>query len=225
MEPVTRVPDSEPRGDALRLYFAPLACSLASRIVCYEAGLDVEYVQVDTALQRVVGGADFKAVNPLGQVPVLDLGNDLRLTENTAVLQWLADHVPSAGLVPRDGFARARVQQWLGFIGTELHKAVFVPLLGKAVGAPVKDDARGKVALRLGFVERHLVDHDFLVDRFTIADAYLFTVLNWAAATAIDLAAWPATRAHHLRILERPQVARAFGDEFALWKAGQKRAA
>ena len=223
MHAVTRIPRTEPASTPIRLYFAPMACSLASRIACYEAGLQVEFVEVDTAQKRLVAGGDFFAINPMGQVPVLELADDVRLTENAAVLQYLADLAPDAALAPAGGFARARLQQWLGFIGTELHKAVFVPLLGQGGAPAIHDDARRKLVLRLGFVDSHLAGHAYLLDGFTVADAYLVTVLNWAPFAGVDLSEWPAVQAYHQRILERPRVAAALAEEFGLWKAAQKR--
>lgn len=208
-----------------RLYFAPLACSLATRIAFYEAGIEAEYIQVDTRRKRLADGTDFRPVNPMGQVPVLEIEPGVRLIENAAVLQWVADHAPDAGLAPANGLARSRLQQWLAFIGTELHKAVFVPLLDPRADATVKAYARGHADLRLGVVEAHLSTQEHLLDRYSVADAYLAVVLNWAAPTGIDLAAWPAVHAWHRRILERPSVARAVGEEFALYRAEQKAAA
>ena len=215
---------STPPAAPPRLYFAPMACSLASRIVAYEAGIELEYVQADTGAKTFANGGDLRAVNPMGQVPVLELAADVRLTENAAVLQYLAALAPEAGLAPTAGLALARLHQWLGFIGTELHKAVFVPLLG-SVEPGAKDEARKKAALRLDVVERHLADRPFLLDRFSIADAYLCTILNWAVPTGVDLAAWPAIQAYHRRLLERPRLAAALGEEFALYRSEQKRRA
>jgi len=225
MSPVTVIPQTSAVAAPTKLYFSPMACSLASRIACYEGGIAIEYVEVDTKLKRVSNGDDFFAINPMGQVPVLEIATDVRLTENSAVLQYLADRFPDAALAPADGFARARLQQWLGFIGTELHKAVFVPLLRAGGESAVKDEARGKVALRLGFLEAHLADHEFLLDDFSVADAYLWTVLNWARFAAVELTEWPAVHAYHQRLLTRPSIAAAVGEEFALWKAAQSRVA
>lgn len=176
-----------PTDGSLRLYFAPLACSLASRIACYEAGAEIEYVQVDTKAKRVSDGGDFFAINPMGQVPVLEIDGRDRLSENAAVLQYLVDRFPEADLGPADGLARSRLQQWLGFIGTELHKAVFVPLLSPALDKSVEADARGRAPLRLEVLERHLSQQDHLLDRYSVADAYLATVLNWAPHAKVEL--------------------------------------
>lgn len=210
---------------SIRLYFAPLACSLATRIACYEGDIALEYVEVDTKRKRLVSGGDFTAINPMGQVPVLEVEPGVLLSENTAVLQYVADRFPEAGLAPASGFERSRLQQWLGFIGTELHKAVFVPLLDPKLPAAAKDSARDKVALRLAVVEHRLADHPFLLDRYSVADAYLVTILNWAAHTQVDLTAWPTVDAYYRRMVARPRTAAAIGEEYALWKGEQARRA
>ena len=116
------------------------------------------------------------------------------------------------------------MQQWLGFIGTELHKAVFVPLLDASAPDAEKGYAREKLALRMGVLEKHLAGREFLLDAFSIADAYLATILNWTAATAVNLAEWPAVQDYHRRMLKRPSIARAFGEELALYQAELARA-
>ena len=136
----------------MNLYFAPMACSLASRIAAYEAGAPVGFTQVDTRRKKVADGSDFFAVNPMGQVPALRLDDGSILTENTAVLPYLADRFPASGLMPASGDERARAQQWLGFITTELHKALFVPLLDPH--APGREGyVRSKADLRLGLLQ------------------------------------------------------------------------
>ena len=211
----------------LNLYFAPLACSLATRISLYEVGAPAagaRFTQVDTRAKRVSDGSDFFAVNPLGQVPVLRTEEGELLTENTAVLQYVAKLFPSARLAPDGAMARARLREWLGFIGTELHKAAFVPLLDPKAPDEVKAYAREKIALRMARLEKHLAGREFLLDEFSIADAYLVTVLNWTLATGVSLAQWPAVQEYHQRLLKRPSVARAFAEELALWQAEQARA-
>jgi glutathione S-transferase len=210
----------------MHLYFAPLACSLATRIAFYEAGFEARYTQVDTRVHRVLAdGSDYFAINPLGQVPVLETDAGERLTENTAVLQYVADHLPHARLAPSGGFRRSRLQQWLGFIGTELHKAIFIPLLEREASAEVKRYAGGKAALRLELLQSHLSKQEYLLDAFSIADGYLVTVLNWSRATDIDLARWPAVHGYFQKQLTRPSIARAFTEEFALYKEEQARKA
>ena len=199
------------------LYFAPLACSLATRIALYEAGAQAGFIQVDTKRKRLRDGSDFYPVNALGQVPVLRTDEGWLLTENTAILPYVADQFPSAQLAPPAGTAeRAKLQQWLGFISTELHKAVFVPLLDPQAPADVGDYTRRKVALRLGVLQKHLDKREFLLDRFTVADGYLFTVLNWAQYSGVDLSQWPAVDAYYRRVAQRPVVTRALAEEVAL---------
>jgi glutathione S-transferase len=207
----------------MNLYFAPLACSLATRISLYEAGVAAEaaqFTQVDTRAKRLVDGGDFYAVNPMGQVPVLRTDDGALLTENGAVLQYVAERFPSARLLPEGALARARLREWLGFIGTELHKAIFLPLLDPKASDEVKAYAREKIALRFGVLEKHLSGRDHLLDEFSVADAYLVTVLNWTRATGVSLAEWPTLQTYHQRLLKRPSVARAFAEEFALYQRG-----
>jgi glutathione S-transferase len=208
----------------VNLYFAPLACSLATRISLYEAGADAEYTRVDTRAKRTADGSDFYEINPMGQVPVLRTDDGLLLTENSAVLQYVAGRFPDAQLAAAAGPDRSRLQQWLSFIGTELHKAVFVPLLDPNAPDPVKAYARDKAALRLGIVQRHLEARELLLDRFTVADAYLVTVLNWTGPTQVDLAEWPAVRDYHQRMLSRPSVSKAVAEEFAMYQQQQRAA-
>ena len=158
-------------------------------------------------------------------MPALRTAEGFVLTENTAVLQYVADSLPQAGLAPPPGTARAQLQQWLGFIGTELHKALFVPLLDPRAPADARTYARDKADLRLGVLQKHFAQHEFLLDRFSVADAYLVTVLNWAPSAGVDLSAWPAVRDYHQRLLKRPAVARAVEEEFALYRAEQARRA
>jgi len=207
----------------MNLYFSPLACSMATRIALYEAGAQADYTCVVGGAKRTLDGADYWAIAPLGQVPALRTDDGMLLTENTAVLQYVADRFPQARLAPAAGNARAQLQQWLGFIGTELHKALFLPLLDRQAGAEVKAYARDKAKLRLGFLENHLAGRDYLLDEFSVADAYLATVLNWAAYGGIDLEAWPAVQAYYERMLKRPAIARALAEELALYRQEQAR--
>ncbi len=201
------------------LYFSPLACSLATRITLYEAGAQAGFIQVDTKKKKLRDGSDFYPVNALGQVPVLRTDEGWLLTENTAILPYVADQFPAAQLAPAAGTPeRVKLQQWLGFISTELHKGVFVPLLDPA--AP-HDYARQKVARRLDYLQSHLSAHTYLLDAFTVADAYLATVLNWARHCDVDLAQWPAVDAYYHRIVQRPHVAKALAEEIALYREEQ----
>lgn len=209
----------------MELFFSPMACSLASRIVLYEVGeqarAEVRFTQVDKA-KRTDDGRDYWQINAMGQVPALRTQEGWLLTENPAVLQYLAEAWPQADLLPADAQARARVRQWLGFIGTELHKAVFVPLLDDKAGVEVKAYSMAKVALRLAALEAHLQQHEHLEGGYGIADIYLAVVLNWAPYAGVDLGAWPAVKAFHRRINQREAVARATREEFALYQEEQR---
>ena len=209
----------------MELYFAPLACSMATRIALYEAGAAARFHQVDNRQKRLVDGSDFLAINGMGQVPVLRTDDGELLTENPVVLQFVADQYPESRLAPSDGMPRYRLQQWLNFITSELHKLVFNPLLDPRSDDGAKVFARGKAAQRFAYLNAHLAGREYLLDRFTVADAYLVVVLNWAVFTGIDLAQWPAVQVYFGRLRERPSVARAFAEEFALFKEEQARRA
>lgn len=205
----------------MNLYFSPLACSLATRIALYEAGAKADFTKVDTKAKRTADGGDFLEINPMGQVPTLRTDEGAVITENTAVLQYVAERYPEAALVPETPVARAQLRQWLGFIATELHKAVFGPLFDAKASDAVKAYARDLVPLRLAVLQRHLDGREFLLDRFSVADAYLVTVLNWTRAVGIDLKAWPAVLDYYQRLGKRPSVLRATGEEFQLYQAAQ----
>ncbi|HKP58155.1 MAG TPA: glutathione binding-like protein [Polyangiales bacterium] len=202
----------------MELYFSPLACSLATRITLYEASADATYTEVDPKTKRTSTGQDFYELNPLGLVPTLRTDEGELLTENAAILQYVADRHPAAGLAPHDGLDRVRLQQWLCFIGTELHKPLFVPLLDDKAPQGAKDYALTKGKAKLDLLQRHLQDREWLLDSFSVADAYLCAILNWTAVTPVKLADWPAVAAYHARLHARPHVARAFGEELTLYK-------
>lgn len=207
----------------MELYFSPLACSMSSRITLYEAGASAQLIEVDPKTKRTLDGADFLAVNPLGLVPVLRTDTGDLLTENAAILQYIADRFPAAALAPSAGLGRSRLQQWLSFVGTELHKALFAPLFDPKLAEVAKARVLEKGESRLAHVDRHLAGRDFLLDGFTVADAYLFTVLNWNIATPVDLGRWPAVRDYYTRLKTRPSIARALSEEHALYAAEQAR--
>jgi len=209
----------------LKLYFSPLACSLATRISLYEAGADATYIQVDTKAKRTEDGTDFRTIHALGLVPVLEMDNGEMLTENAAILQHVADRYPAAGIAPRDPLGRSRLHQWLCFIGTELHKALYIPLLDRNAPEGAKAYALTKAQSRLAWVSGALDGREYLLDRFSVADAYLLTVLNWSTVTPVDLAPWPAIGAYLKRCHSRPAVARAFAEEKKLYAEELKRRA
>jgi glutathione S-transferase len=155
-------------------------------------------------------------------VPVLRTEEDELLTENAAVLQYVADRAGS-GLAPAGGLERSRLQQWLSFIGSELQKTVYIPLLEEKSPDGAKLFARQKAGRRFAYLDRYLAGREFLLDRFSVADAYLVTVLNWSAGAGIDLSEWPAVQAYYQRLMKRPSVARAVTEERALYAEEQER--
>jgi glutathione S-transferase len=203
------------------LYFSPLACSLATRIALYEAGADATYLEVDPKTKVVQrDGSDFRKVNPLGLVPTLRTDDGIVLTENAAILQYVADHFPKAGIAAGPGMDRSKLHQWLCFIGTELHKGLFVPLLDKKAAPEVKSYVLEKNLSRLDYLESYLKDREYLLDHFSVADAYLVTVINWTMATPpVELVKWPVVKAYYERLRARPSIAKAIGEEFELYKA------
>ena len=203
------------------LYFSPLACSMATRISLYEAGEAANYLEVDPRTKVVQqDGSDFRKVNPLGLVPVLRTDDGTLLTENAAILQYVADRFPKAGLGTASAIERSRLHQWLCFIGTELHKSLFVPLLDKKAAPEVKSYVLEKNLSRLDYLENYLKGREYLLDHFSVADAYLVTVINWTMATPpVELAKWPVVKAYYERLRARPSIAKAIAEEFELYKA------
>jgi glutathione S-transferase len=185
----------------MKIFYAPLACSMASRIVLDELGRPAEYIPIDHETRRP---ADGREIHPLGMVPVLHTDDGRALTENAAILQYVA---ADTELVPSDPWGRAQLQQWLSFIGTELHKAVFIPLLDKKASEGAKAYALANAAPRLRVLERHLEGRDYLLDRYSVADIYLVTVLNWSQATPVKLDGFPAIQRYVKGLRARPAVA------------------
>ncbi|WP_421936844.1 glutathione binding-like protein [Phenylobacterium sp.] len=200
------------------IYFSPLACSLASRITLYETGQAATFHRVDTKTGKTASGDDYRAINPKNLVPALRTDDGAVLTENAAILPYLADRRPDAGLAPT-GFARYQLQQWLSFIGSELHKWVFTPLLSPTLSAESKAVAKDAAASRLAYLNDHLTGRDWLLDDFSVADAYLAAVLNWNQAVKLDFSPYPAIQAYQARLMTRPAVQKAMGEEFALYQA------
>jgi glutathione S-transferase len=204
----------------MELYFSPMACSLASRISLYEAGAnDARFIEVDPKTKRTLSDEDYLQIYPLGLVPLVRLDDGSLLSENAAILQYIAARYPQAELAPRDDIERARLQQWLCFIGTELHKGLFIPLFDQKAPDGTRAHTLKKYESRLNYLDNHLTGREFLLDRFSVADAYLYTILNWTAPTRVDLTPWPAIKAYHERLQKRPSVAKAFQEEFALYRA------
>lgn len=198
----------------MKLYYSSGACSLSPHIVLREAGLKFDLVKTDLKSKKFDGGADFLAVNPKGQVPVLELDNGQRLTEGPAIVQYLADQKPASGLAPANGtMERYRLQEWLNFITSELHKG-FSPLFRDNTPAEFKEIAKANLASRFDYLDKHLAKNQFLMGNgFTVADAYAFTVVNWSNYLKIDLGKWPNLGAYMKRVAGRPKVQEALKAE------------
>lgn len=198
----------------MKLYYAPAVCSLASHIALEEAGLRYETVQVDLRSKTLPDGSDYRQLCLQGYVPALQLKNGEWLTEGPAILQYIADQAPAMNLAPANGsFARYRLQSLLNFVATELHKN-FSPLFDKTAHADAKTAARARLDTRLQQTEQQLGAQNFLLgDYFTVADAYLFTVLGWADIVKVDLSPFPYLQQFRQRVLSRPAVQRVMQAE------------
>ncbi|MCU0940892.1 MAG: glutathione transferase GstA [Burkholderiaceae bacterium] len=197
----------------MKLYFSPGACSLSPHIVLCEAGLPFTTVKVDLKTKAMEGGGDYRTINPNGYVPLLELDDGARLSEGPAIVQYVADRAPHARLAPAQGsFARYRLMEWLNFITSELHKQ-FSPLFDPTYPEDLKARQRDKLGGRFDWIVQQLAGRDYLMGEFTVADAYLFTVLNWCGWTGIDLAKWPALQAYVARVAARPAVQAALKAE------------
>jgi len=198
----------------MKLYYSPGACSLSPHIVLREAGLAFEPVLAPTKTHKLPDGSDYYAVNPLGYVPMLELDDGTRLREGPAIVQYIADQVPTKNLAPANGtLPRYRLQEWLTFIGTEIHKQ-FSPLFNPAIPEEAKQVFRDKLAQRFEFVDGQLEGRDYLMgDHFSVADAYLFTVSNWTRPMNIDLSQRKNLLAWRERVAARPAVQEAMKAE------------
>jgi len=209
----------------MKLYYSPGACSLSPHIVAREAGIPIQLQKVNTKDKSMEGGGDFWQVNPRGYVPVLELDNGERLAEGPAIVQYLADQKPEAGLAPKAGtLERYRLQEWLNFITAELHKQ-FSPLFKPNTPEDYKPIAKQNIATRFDWLDKQLAGKDYLTGKqFSVADAYLFVMLNWTKPTQIDLAKWPNLVAFQKRVAARPKVKEAMQAEGLIPKE-QERAA
>jgi len=198
----------------MKLYYMKGACSLASYISLNEAGLKFEAVAVDHKTHKTRDGEDFNAINTKGYVPALRLDNGELLTENVAVLQYIADRNPASKLAPAAGtLERYHLMEWLAYINSEVHKN-FGPLFNPSSSEAVKQYSRDNLTKRVDWLEKALGAKNFLLgEQFTVADAYLFVVLGWTSQVGIDLGRWPALKRHHERIAARPQVLAALKAE------------
>ncbi|RYF75575.1 MAG: glutathione transferase GstA [Comamonadaceae bacterium] len=198
----------------MKLYYSPGACSLSPHIVLHEAGLAFEPVLASTKTHQLADGSDYYEINPLGYVPVLELDDGTRLREGPAILQYLADLAPLKNLAPANGtLQRYRLQEWLNFIGTEMHKG-FSPLFNPNMPDAAKTLARDKLKLRYEWLDKELAGKEYLMgEHFSVADAYLFTVTRWSVPTGVDLGGFANVQAWHARVGERPNVKAALAAE------------
>ena len=198
----------------MKLYFKPGACSLAPHIVAREANLDLTLEKVDTKAQRTETGADYRAINPKGYVPAVRLDDGQVLTEVAVLVQYLADRKPEANLIaPAGTIERYRAQEWLNYTATELHKG-FSPLFRADLPDAERAVAVAKLHKRFAVLEAHLGGRDWLLDSFSIADAYAYTILRWAPKRMdMDLAAYPNIAAFAKRMEARDGVKQALGEE------------
>ena len=198
----------------MKLYYAPGACSLSPHIVLREAGLPVELVRADLKAHKLQDGTDYYDVHAKGYVPLLELDNGERLGEGPAIVQYIADQVPAKNLAPANGtLARYRLQEWLNFITSEIHKG-FSPLFNAAWPADAKALSKARVEERLSWVNQQLEGKQYLLgDSFSVADAYLFTVTNWTQHVGIDISGLGNLGAFMARMAARPAVQAAMKAE------------
>jgi glutathione S-transferase len=198
----------------MKLYYSPGACSLSPHIVLREAGLAFEPVKAPTKTHQLDDGTDYYSINPLGYVPLLELDDGTRLTEGPAIVQYIADQVPTKNLAPANGtLARYRLQSLLNFVGTELHKG-FSPLFNPATPDAYKTIAREKLISRYQWVDEQLAGKEFFAgEHFSVVDAYLFTVTGWAKHVGVDLSAYANVAAFMARVGARPAVQEALKAE------------
>jgi len=198
----------------MKLYYAPGACSLSPHIALCEAGLPYELVTVDIQQKTTENEDDFFKINPYGYVPALELDNGELLIEGSAIVQYIADQVPDKKLAPITGsIERYRLQEWLSFISTELHKGLGV-LFNPALPENARDFFKDNFANRLNVLASKLADKPYLMgDDFTVVDAYLYTVLSWCPHVDFDLSLWPLLQAYQDRISARDAVQKALGEE------------
>jgi glutathione S-transferase len=198
----------------MKLYYSPGACSLSPHIVLLEAGLAHTLVKIDTKTKKTETGADYLAVNSKGAVPALQLDDGRVLTEGPAVVQYLADLKPESGLAPRAGtFERYQLMEILNYLTSEVHKT-YGPLFNPASTAEAKETAVTNLGKKFDWLSGFLGNKPFLLGHtFTVADAYLFTLLNWTGFLKIDLAKWPTLADYQSRIAKRPKVVEALKAE------------
>ncbi len=198
----------------MKLYYAPGACSLAPHIALAEAGIAADFVKVDLKTHKTEAGVDYYTINPKGSVPLLELDNGERLTEVSAIVQYVADQKPGTGLAPAAGtFERYRLQEWLNFVASELHKQ-YSPFFNPATPAEYKEMLKKKLGERFAYLTNHFKDRAFLLgENFSVADAYMFTILRWSPSVGIQLEPWPALTEYLARVGARSKVAEVMKHE------------
>ena len=194
----------------MKLYYSPGACSLSPHIALREAGIAFEPVLASTKSHKLQDGTDYYGINPLGYVPMLELDDGTRLREGPAIVQYVADQAPTKNLAPANGtLSRYRLQEWLTFIGTEIHKT-YSPFFNPAMPDEAKAVFKAKLQSRYEWLDRELEGKEYLMgEHFTVADGYLFTVTNWTKPMGIDLSGLPNVTAWHDRVAARPAVQEA----------------
>jgi len=199
----------------MKLYYTPMTCSLATNIACREAGVAVDMIRVELGSKRIAGGGDLTTVNAMGQVPTLVTDEGRILTENPAVLTYVADFAPDKGLAPPAGsFERYELTRWLAFVGTEIHKKGLALIYDPTTPDVVKSFARAAMAKPLAVAEAHLAGREFLLGTaFTVADAYFFWALTITPFAGVQLAAYPSLRTYQKRVYARPAVRAAVDQE------------
>lgn len=204
----------------MKLYFSPGACSLSPHIALREAGLKFDMEKVDLKAKKTEAGEDFKAVNPKGYVPALKLDDGTVLTEAASIVQYIADKNPGAKLAPANGTTeRYKLQETLNFLATEVHKGTS-PLFNPATPDAYKQIVTAKLGERYDHLSKHLEKQPFLMGQnFTVADGYLFTLLNWTKFVNIDMGKWPVLKAFYDRVAARPAVQEALVAEGLVKKA------
>jgi glutathione S-transferase len=198
----------------MKLYYSPGACSLSPHIILQESGLKHTVAKTNLKDKTIDGGGDYKQKNPHGYVPALELDDGTILTEGPAIVQYISDRVPEKKLAPAHGTVeRAKMQGWLNFVSTELHKG-FSPLFNPTMPEEAKKIFRERLMQRFEVLDKHFATNQYLMgDHFTLPDAYLFTVLNWTKPTNLDISGFKNLMAYHARIGARPTVQTAMKAE------------
>ena len=199
----------------MKLFYAPGSSSLLPHIVLLEADLPFTDIKIDEHTKVIEGGGDYRKVNPLGYVGAQVLDDGTLLTEGPAIVQYIADQVPAKRLAPPNGtIERTKLQAWLNFFSSEMHKGAFGPLFYEGISEESREVFRRRLRARYAHLDQHLAEHEYLMgNEFTIADAHFFAVTNWAPRVDFDLSPYPKVLAHHARIAARPTVQAAMKTE------------